>query len=146
MTGIIFTGHGAFASGMHSAVSLLAGESDHVLSVDFPGDSVEFLKERLQAAISTLLEKQCQQIIILCDILSGSPFHASAAISQGYSNIHIIYGVNVAIAVELCLRADDSSLSGAELESLLQDSREMTGLFLLPPETDEAPGSMDEGI
>ena len=46
MTGIIFTGHGVFASGMLSAVSLLAGESDHVLAVDFPGDCVElpFLK------------------------------------------------------------------------------------------------------
>ncbi|MDE5907892.1 MAG: PTS sugar transporter subunit IIA [Lachnospiraceae bacterium] len=146
MTGIIFTGHGTFASGMHSAVSLLAGESDHVLSVDFPGESVELLKEKLHTAISDLFEKQCQQIIILCDLLSGSPFNASVTISQGHSNIYVIYGINVAIAVELCLRADDAELSEADLFSVLEDSQEMTGLFRLSQDKEDTSGCMNDGI
>lgn len=146
MTGIIFTGHGTFASGMHSAVSLLAGESDHILSVDFPGDSVELLKEKLQEAISTLFEKQCRQIIILCDLLSGSPFHASVTVSQEYTNIHVIYGINAAIAVELCLRADDAELSEADLLNVLKENREMTGLFRIPKESTETSDCVNDGI
>ena len=146
MTGIIFTGHGVFASGMLSAVSLLAGESDHVLAVDFPGDCVELLKDNLQAAITSLFEKQCQQIIILCDLLSGSPFNASVTVSQEYENIYVIYGVNAGIAVELCLRADDAELSEADLNSVLEDGREMTGLFRIPPNGEEDFGDSAEGI
>lgn len=146
MTGIIFTGHGSFASGMHSAVSLLAGDSDYVLYADFPGDSVELLKEKLRSAISSLFEKQCQQIIILCDLLSGSPFNASVTVSSEYENIHVIYGINVAIAVELCLRADDAALSDADLIDMLEEGREMTGLFQLPPENDTDEGCVGEGI
>lgn len=146
MTGIIFTGHGSFASGMHSAVSLLAGESERVLSVDFPGDNTALLKEKLQSAISTLLQKQCQQILILCDILSGSPFHTAVTVSQGYSNISIIYGIHLAIAVELCLRAEDAVFSETDLNTLLADSREMTGLFRLSQENTDASDYADEGI
>ncbi len=146
MTGIIFTGHGAFASGMHSAVSLLAGESDCVLSVDFPGDHTALLKERLQSAISTLLQKQCQQILILCDILSGSPFHTAVTVSQSYTNISIIYGIHLALAVELCLNAESSVFSEADLETLLTDSREMTGLFRLSQESNSSLNCPGEGI
>lgn len=148
MTGIIFTGHGIFASGMHSAVSLLAGASDHMLFVDFPGDNVDLLKDKLHAAISSLLEKQCHQIIILCDILGGSPFNASVTVSQNYPNIHIIYGITVALAVELCLQSDASDLSKTALNNLLADSREMTGLFQLVPESplSESPDYPKEGI
>lgn len=146
MTGIIFTGHGTFASGMHSAVSLLAGESDCILSVDFPGDNVALLKEKLQAAISILLQKQCQQILILCDILSGSPFHTAVTVSQGYANISIIYGIHLALAVELCLNAENADFSEAELLTLLTDSREMTGLFCLSQENTAASDYGDEGI
>lgn len=146
MTGIIFTGHGTFASGMHSAVSLLAGESDSILSVDFPGDNVALLKEKLQAAISILLQKQCQQILILCDILSGSPFHTAVTVSQNYTNISIIYGIHLALAVELCLNAESSVFSETDLTTLLTDSREMTGLFCLTQESNAPLDCTDEGI
>lgn len=147
MTGIIFTGHGTFASGMHSAVSLLAGESDHILSIDFPGDNVELLKVKLRDAITALLEeKQCQQIIIMCDLLSGSPFNASVTVSSEYENIHVIYGVTVAIAVELCLRADDAELSETDLIDVLEDGREMTGLFGILPDKDIASDCAEDGI
>lgn len=151
MTGIIFTGHGTFASGMHSAVSLLAGSSDHILFVDFPGDNVELLKKKLQSSISFLLEKQCSHILILCDILGGTPFNTSVALSLDFPNIHIVYGITVALAVEICLSSDDSDLSEADLVSLLADSREMTGLFQLSPEStredsSEVHGYTDEGI
>lgn len=48
MIGMILCGHGNFASGMYSAIKLIAGEQEDFATVDFSaGMSSEELKEQL---------------------------------------------------------------------------------------------------
>ena len=49
MIGIIITGHGRFASGMKSALEVIAGECENVKTVDFEqGCSVQHFEEKMR--------------------------------------------------------------------------------------------------
>ena len=68
MLGIIATGHGNFATGMVSAVNLLAGGNPCVIPVDFEGtEREEALQRHLREAVDQLAD--CSSILFLTDIL-----------------------------------------------------------------------------
>ena len=55
MIGIIVAGHGNFPTGILSAVSLIAGEPEHVKAVDFvKGMSSQELKQQIEAEMEAL--------------------------------------------------------------------------------------------
>lgn len=100
MTGIIITGHGHFPTGMLSAIELVAGKPEEMKAVDFTGTkSTEQLKVELKSAIDGL---QGDDVLILADLLGGSPFNMAAVLKQEVTdkNIRVIAGVNMAAAVE----------------------------------------------
>ena len=95
MTGIIFTGHGTYGSGLLNAVSLLAGKTPFFISVDFSGENANFFKEELHNAVMELIKMECEQILILCDLLGGTPFNTAVTLYHDTDNVIIIYGTNV---------------------------------------------------
>lgn len=73
MVGIIITGHSNFATGIASAVKLVAGQQKNLEAVDFPDTySTEELKTKLTEALDKL--EECKNIIFFTDIVGGSPF------------------------------------------------------------------------
>lgn len=103
MTGIIITGHGTFATGISSALELLTGHQDFLAAVDFKQDhSEEQLQENLKAALEAF--SGCEQILVLCDILGGSPFKNAVTLSFEDDRVRVLYGVNLGMAVELAMR------------------------------------------
>jgi PTS system N-acetylgalactosamine-specific IIA component len=103
MFGIVITGHGEYATGMANAVKLLTGGQD-VIGINFKANESESdLKKHLNVAVEKFNEYE--HIFILCDILGGSPFKNAVTLFNNKENIHILYGINLGIAVELCMQS-----------------------------------------
>lgn len=103
MLGLILTGHGHFATGLNSSMKLIAGEREDMGIVDFEeNDSIEILKDKLEKAINSL--KECDDILILCDLTGGSPFKTAVELSLEYGkNIKVIGGTNLPMLIETAM-------------------------------------------
>lgn len=104
MIGLIVTGHGHFASGLTSSLKLIGGSAqlEQYEYVDFEAnDSVEVLEEKLNMAFDAL--KDCEGILVLCDLVGGSPFKSSTMIGYPKGHVEIIAGTNLPMLVEINL-------------------------------------------
>lgn len=101
MIGLIITGHGNFATGIMSAVNLLAGKPEYFEAVDFPlENSTDDLEYHLRDVIESM--KDCEGILIFADLLGGSPFKEAVELSEEYANqkdIRIVAGVNLGMLI-----------------------------------------------
>lgn len=102
MTGILITGHGRFASGIVSALELIAGKQENVVVVDFiENQSTEILKKNIERSLNLLGD----EIIVFCDLAGGSPFKTSVLLSRTISNkkVEVVAGVNLGMLLEIVL-------------------------------------------
>lgn len=133
-TGIIVMGHGHFASGITSSLELIMGSQPDYEALDFPAESD---KEDLKKRLNTVLERleRNEQIIILADLFSGTPFNVAMEIVTEKPNLKLCYGLNLGMLMELISRRmfqGDAELS----EGLIEIGRQQIGLF--DPEAMEA--------
>ena len=81
MIGLVVTGHGHFADGLHTSAQMIAGESEYVRYVNFEeGMSIEQLADKLNAAYAEL--DACDGIVVLSDLPGGSPFRTAVESSM----------------------------------------------------------------
>ncbi len=116
MTGIIVTGHGNFPSGLLSAVELVAGGQEALKAVDFTkGMSSQELEEQLIEAASAM---ETDQILILADLLGGSPFNTSSMLRSKLEGkqVKVLAGVNMAMMIEAVF-----ARGTMDLDALVQD-------------------------
>ena len=133
-TGIIVMGYGHFASGITSSLELIMGSQPDYEALDFPAESD---KEDLKKRLNTVLERleRNEQIIILADLFSGTPFNVAMEIVTEKPNLKLYYGLNLGMLMELISRRmfqGDAELS----EGLIEIGRQQIGLF--DPEAMEA--------
>jgi PTS system N-acetylgalactosamine-specific IIA component len=89
MIGLVVTGHGLFAEGMHSSAKMIAGENEHIKYVCFEdGMGLEELAEKLNAAYGELSD--CDGIVVLSDLPGGSPFKTAVECSMAHPDKQII--------------------------------------------------------
>lgn len=96
MTGIIVTGHGYFAQGLLSAARLITGNPELVEEINFPeGMGIDELRINMEKAIQDM---PTSQILILTDIMGGSPFNTASQLLAGTTDkeLNIITGTNLA--------------------------------------------------
>lgn len=100
MIGILVSGHGTFASGITSGLKLLAGEPEFYKAVDFmPEDSTDILKEHLEEALEGL--KECSAVLILTDLVGGSPFNVSLGLKLSRpESIEVVGGTNLPVLLD----------------------------------------------
>lgn len=104
MIGMIITGHGEFAGGLINALKLLTGDCNNIVGVNLKAQESESdFQEHLKEAVQKL--EKYEQIFVLCDILGGSPFKNAFSMFYDKENVRILYGVNLAMAVELGIKA-----------------------------------------
>lgn len=107
---LIITGHGHYASGIESSLSLLAGKNEEVSYVDFlEEDSDVSLKEKI---MKVLVQHDSAQFLLVCDIVGGTPFNVCAAIANGSDNIETVGGCNVMGILETIFQKDNMTLPG----------------------------------
>lgn len=126
-TGIIVMGHGHFASGITSSLELIMGSQPDYEALDFPAESD---KEDLKKRLNTVLERleRNDQIIILADLFSGTPFNVAMEIVTEKPNLRLYYGLNLGMLMELISRRmfqGDAELS----EGLIEIGQQQIGLF-----------------
>lgn len=132
MIGIIVTGHANFASGIISSLKLIAGNVKCIESVDFlQTDSTDDLENNLRKAVNILSE--CEGIIILCDLMGGSPFKSSVMISQETKNCRVIYGTNLPLLLEISMIRTTESDVDTCVKNVLNSVNEQIGYFKFKP-------------
>ena len=102
MIGFIVSGHGGFATGMVTALKLIMGEQPNCIAVDFPdGDTKTEIETNMKNAIHHLLH--CEEIVIFCDLLSGTPFNTAIMEALNADHIQVVYGANLGMLMESVL-------------------------------------------
>lgn len=102
MIGLIITGHGNFATGIDTSVQVIAGKQENYELVDFPIDAtLDDLKANLTAALDKL--SHLDGILVLADLVGGSPFKTAVEMSVGRDNVAIVGGVSLAAILEMSM-------------------------------------------
>lgn len=117
MIGFIVTGHGNFATGITSAVTLVTGIEKGVIACDFDDvNKYDSIRQKLEKAVEEF--KDCDDIVIFCDLFSGTPFNQALdmKVSTGNEKIHIVYGSNLPLLIEAIL----SGTNGADMERITE--------------------------
>ncbi|VJK29398.1 PTS system sugar-specific transporter subunit EII [Streptococcus pneumoniae] len=95
---IVLVGHGHFATGIYSSLQLIAGNQENVEAIDFvEGMSADELKQKILLAISNE-----EEVLILSDLLGGSPFKVSSTImgENPAKTVNVLSGLNLAMLME----------------------------------------------
>lgn len=133
---VILVSHGEFAPGLHSAVKMMTGDRSDVLSTSLKdGMSADEFAENFKDLVKDI--KADDEIILLADILSGSPFtNALNVLSEKgmLANTLVIAGMNMPLAITAVLMKDNFDDRDALAETLLNEGR--TGLTRFETEDD----------
>ena len=97
MISILLVSHGNLAAAMLESAEMIVGKQPDAYAFGFQQTQApEMLSERLEAALKTL---HPQDVLLLSDIRSGTPFNVAGSLMQTYGFRHIS-GVNLAMLIE----------------------------------------------
>lgn len=127
MPKVIVTGHGGYATAVKRNLTMLTGQTDGMLFVDFDeGDDLDTLTVRLRAAVD-----QCEgEILFCCDLTGGSPFRQSAMLCAEHPGWITVAGINNSAYTEMVFAIDQSV---AELAAQALETTKNT-VTRFPPE------------
>lgn len=105
--GIILTSHGSLASGVYSSVRMITGDFDKLRICELhKGDNFDDLDKSLLKAYEDL--KACDNILVLCDMLGGTPFNRAVISLGSKKNASFLAGLNFEMLYQaLTLDLDD---------------------------------------
>ena len=141
---IIITGHGQFASGIHSALTLISGTSPDVHAVNFEeGDTPDALGEKL-AKILKIYEND--GVVIFTDIIGGAPFRQAALLASSRENLDVVYGTTLHMLVEAVLEKDHCGDVRKLVADLLPAARDGIGSLSTYTRKQPPPPATEEGL
>jgi N-acetylgalactosamine PTS system EIIA component len=115
---VVVAGHGTFPAALHSTTEMIVGPTADFATAGLgAGESPDHFAEELRAAIG----HDGRRVLVLCDLLGGTPYNVASAIARRSSRVIVVAGVNLAMAVEAVL--SDGDLSEAVVEHLLEVGR-----------------------
>lgn len=136
---VVIVSHGEFAPGLHSAVKMMTGDREDVLSTSLKdGMSADEFAENFAQLIKDF--KEDDQVILLADILSGSPFtNALNVLDQRglLQNTLVIAGMNMPLAITAVLMKDNFDDMDALKETLLSEGRSGLTDFVVQQDDDD---------
>lgn len=104
MVQLIVVSHGTFSKAILESAQLIVGEQQDVETFGFHlGDSIDELRSDIASAIERAQEKG--EVLVLTDMLSGSPFNATASLMERYQFEHLT-GINFVIFLEILMSRD----------------------------------------
>lgn len=109
MIALLVTGHGQFATGMQSTMEFIAGAQENIAFVNFESNSTELLATTYQG-ILTQTFAHADAVLVLCDLVGGSPFRTATEVSVTYDKpVEIIGGTNLAMLLEAVFSRDNTA-------------------------------------
>ncbi|MCR1952644.1 MULTISPECIES: PTS fructose transporter subunit IIA [unclassified Clostridium] len=131
MVGFIILGHGEFATGMYSACKLVDKTYSNVKAIDFlDSDSIYELDNKIKLVLEEL---RCyEDIIVFCDLFSGSPFKLSLINSiYDCNRFTILSGVNLPIVLEGIMIGQYNKCNAVKLVKTLKNEFPNTLVHML---------------
>ena len=117
--GIVITGHGTLPAALLASTELICGPVADISAVGLePGESPDHYAEALRAAIGHGVGR----MLVLCDLLGGTPFNVASAIARRSPRVVCVSGVNLAMALEAALASGE--LDDGLVERLLEVGRD----------------------
>lgn len=108
---ILLVSHAGLAEGMRAATEFVAGKQAHFYALGLDEDGVEIFKNKLLARFKQL-EQEVTQLVILCDIPSGSPGSSAFVLAQQIGlEVKMIAGMNLALVLEVVLMREVKDFS-----------------------------------
>ena len=109
MRKILLCTHGEFASGIKSSLEVITGNSDNVHDICvLAEDTMETVKSKIQDFVDRNKEND---VVIMTDIVGGSPTQASFYIMSENENVSLLTGLNLALLLEIVLSAEEDTKS-----------------------------------
>ena len=138
MIGIIVCGHGHFATGLTSSLHLIMGGTRNYIAVDFPaGDTKTELEANIEEAV--IAYAHMDHILVMCDLLSGSPFNTAIMLAMKQPNIHVVYGVNLGMLIETVLKRNFDATIEELMETAITTGKQQIGMFEPSVDSEEDP-------
>ena len=107
---ILLVSHGGLATAMLKSAEMIAGAQKDIKTLClFPEDAPESFRDKIA---DVLEEWKDEDVLVLSDIRSGTPFNATAGLMERYPFRHIS-GVNLAMLIEALMDRDDMSAEEA---------------------------------
>lgn len=102
---LVLAGHGHYASGVASAVTMLSGNEKAVSYVDFtPVISPDEFESRLRDVA------ECgDEVVIVCDLVGGTPYNRACVVAHGNDQVKVVAGMNLAAILEAALSIEEGS-------------------------------------
>ena len=115
MIGLVLAAHGPLPGAFLKSTSMILGELPQVESISLmPGDSLEGLVDRLQAAVNKV--NTGDGVLILLDMFGGTPANAAAFLIQQAKDVRAVTGMNLPMLLETFMER----MSTDRLESLAE--------------------------
>lgn len=103
---IVIVSHETLATHMLATAEAFLGAHDENYAFELRfGDSLEDLEEALRAVANK--GDSSAQMLVLCDIMSGSPFNVASKVSYGNERMRVVYGMNLGMVMEAMSNRDD---------------------------------------
>ena len=127
---IVIAGHGSLPAALLASAEMICGPIADIAAVGLhPTDTPDRYADALRTAIGqdrgldhdSSRPGRTRRVLVLCDLLGGTPFNVASAIARWSPRIVSISGVNLAMAVEAALA--DGDLDEALIERLLEVGR-----------------------
>lgn len=147
MIGLVVTGHGHFADGIHTSAQMIAGENDYVRYINFEeGMTPEQLAEKLNAAFDEF--ESCDGVVVLSDLPGGSPFKTAVECmyARPEQKIEVIAGTNLPMIVTAVTMLDMEDDPRSLADELIETGRDCIALFELETATAETESEESDGI
>lgn len=105
---LILVSHGDISKGFLQSAEMVLGETDDTICFGlYPGDSMEALRAKVNDEIQKT--ETDEEILIMCDLFSGSPYNSTVSFLQD-ERVRVITGMNFAMILEAILCKDNMNL------------------------------------
>lgn len=132
---VIAVSHASLASGVYSAIKMIAGEFDNIRIEEFKdNDSLEAFDKKLQTAYDELKEKY-NNIFVLADLAGGTPFNRAVMTLGDNENVRVMGGLNFA-SLYTAINSDGDDIDET-LEDIIKTGKDSIIAFEMKKDIEE---------
>lgn len=120
---VILIGHGKTGVAFKEAVEMIFGKAEDLIALTFaPGEGLADVCNKIITASSGI---PSEQILIVTDLYSGTPYNAAASLVLKGKAKDVIAGMSLPILLEIVTKMNSTSITDI-VKGILQDSGTFT--------------------
>jgi len=129
---VVMISHGEFAPGLRSAVFMMTGPKDEVLCTNLRADmSADEFQENFRALVAPI-SPETDEVILLCDILGGSPMTKSLEVLSEKNLLDkaiVLTGMNMPMAMTAVIMKDAMDDKEALTAAIISEAQNAVSEF-----------------